>query len=91
MFFPLISAIFWTATAMSLVQIDFVGFGATNVITYNHELGDWYGDVQLIKLLNGVAMIMFVYTIYNVFMLARGDMEDTMALRGGVLDEEVRR
>lgn len=76
--FPLFAFLFWIATAYSMVQVDFVGFGSVNVITYNLELGDKYGDTQVFRLLGGVALIMLIFGFYNFLIMSRHDIQDTL-------------
>lgn len=74
--FPIFAFLFWIATAYSMVQVDFVGFGSQNVITYNLELGDKYGDTQVFRLLGGLGLIMIIYAFYNLLVMGREDIQN---------------
>jgi len=71
-----LAGLFWITTGYSTVQIDFIGFGSSNVIIYDHELDDWYGDISLFWLLTGVGSILIVYTFYNFIHLFRSDLNE---------------
>lgn len=65
-FFPLFAGFFWLATAYSMVQIHYVGYGSTNIIIYDHELGDWYGDVPVFYLLGSIFLMFMLETFSRV-------------------------
>ena len=74
-FFPLMAAMLWNATALLMVQVHYVGMGSQNIIIYDHELGDWSGEVGVVWLLHGIGMLMFCYAIYNGFLIARDEIK----------------
>jgi len=65
-YFSLFAGFFWLTTAYSMVQIHYVGFGSTNIIIYDHELGDWYGDIGLYWLTWANFIMMMILTFYRV-------------------------
>lgn len=67
--------------------MDFVGFGSMNVIHWNHELGDWYGDVGVLYLLHGLGITMFIYTLSNALLLAKGTIMGVDSGRDVSLDD----
>jgi hypothetical protein len=73
--FPLLTSFFWLFTAYSMVQINYMGFGSTNPIIYSHELGDWYGDIELFYFLTGIGLIMLIYSFYVGLVLSKHDVE----------------
>lgn len=88
MFFPVLTAVYFLSTAFSMVQIDYVGFGSTSVITYNHEMGDWYGDEELFYLLSYTGFIFFIFALWNGLAMSKHDIE--AAERGEPVIEDTR-
>jgi len=81
------AGLFWLATAYSMVQIHFVGFGSTNIIVYDHELGDWYGDIPVFYLTASIFIMMMIKTFYQVFLQFREGGEDMLS--GRRLDQHI--
>jgi hypothetical protein len=81
-YFSMFAALFWLTTAYGMVQINFIGFGSTNVIIYSHEMDDWYGDVGLFWLVWSNFIMMILLTFYRVFVAFRGGGEDMLKGRG---------
>ena len=74
--FPLLAFVFWSACALSMQDIDFIGFGSVNVINYSWNLGDHSGDIGLMYLLHLCGIMMFLYALYNGLLLAKRDIEN---------------
>ena len=83
-YFSMFAALFWLTTAYSMVQVHYVGYGSTNIIVYDHELGDWYGDIGLYWLCWSNFIMMVILTFYRVLTNFRKGGE-TM-LKGGNMD-----
>ena len=75
-FLGILSGVFWIAMAYSTVQVDFIFAGSVNPILYNHELGDWYGETELMYLLGSVGVLMFIFTFGNLLTAAKDDVVD---------------
>ena len=74
-FFPMFAGLFWLSTAYSMVQIHYLGFGSQNVIIYDHEMDDWYGDVPLFWLTWACFMMFMIETFIRVMRAFKGDGE----------------
>jgi hypothetical protein len=65
-FITFFAGFFWIATAYSMVQIDYLGFGSMNVIQHDVELGDRYGDTTIFYLLASFGLIMMAVGFFDV-------------------------
>lgn len=74
--FPLLASVFWLSLAIGSQQLDFVGYGAQNIITYTHELDDWTGDIGLMYLFYGCGVTMILYSLYTALMISRDELHD---------------
>ena len=61
---------------MGMQQLQIVGFGAQNINIYDHALGDWSGETGLMWLFFGCAMVMFIYSLYNAFLISQQAVAD---------------
>lgn len=70
--------VLWNATAISTQQVHYVGYGSQNIIVYDHEMGDWSGDLGIIYMLHGVGVFCLLYFFYTMLRLSKEE------LQGGV-------
>lgn len=77
----LLAFVLWASCSVTTQQVHYVGFGSQNAIIYDHEAGDWSGDVGLMYMLYMLALVNLVYFLWSVLRMGREELMDVDAGR----------
>ena len=79
----IVSFVFWAATSVASQQIQFVMGDGLNTNIYDHEMGDWSGDVGLMWALYMMSVFCLIYGIWSFLRLSREEIADTVDRKNG--------
>lgn len=84
--FPLLSSAHWFFLAVFVQDIDFIGFGSQNKISWTADLMDFGGLVALPYFWSGLGIVMMIVALYHLMIVSKKGVDK--AWTGGAFDDD---